>query len=155
MPIPRKPAFAMLVALSAQLALAQAAKPCTATEADKPAVAAVLRATYSAAGAEDLAAFDVLLAPGFYAFDGGRRFDGDSVMKLIIDLHAKGFKYEWSVPDPVVELDCNTAWVAYENKGSVTTPDGAKRDQAWLESAFLVKRDGRWLLRFFHSTRAQ
>ena len=60
----------------------------------------------------------------------------------------------WSVQEPVVEVDCNMAWITYVNKCSVTMPDGKKTDMKWLESAVLEKRDGKWLLRFFHSTRA-
>ena len=70
-------------------------------------------------------------------------------------MHNHGYKHVWSVPNPEIEVDCSTAWIAYENKGSLTTPDGMTQDRVCLESAFLVKHDLHWLLRFIHSTRVQ
>ena len=134
---------------------AQQTKTCSATDADKPAVADVLRTMYAVAMKNDVAGFDALIAPGFYMYDNGARFDGDTIMtKVMPEQYKKGYKYFWSVQEPVVEVDCNTAWITYVNKGSVTMPDGTKTDMSWLESAVSEKRDGRWLLRFFHSTRA-
>ena len=144
-----------VVTLSTQVAGAQPTKSCTASDADKPAVTETIQAMLDAGMSNDLAAFNKLLAPGFYAFDGGKRWEGDALVKLVIDMHKQGYKHVWSVTDPVVEVDCDTAWIAYQNKGSVTAPDGVKQDRAWLESAFLVKRDGHWLIRFFHSSRAE
>jgi len=96
-----------------------------------------------------------LLAPGFYMYDNGLRYEGDEIMTKVMPSYTqRGFKFVWSVQEPVVEVDCNTAWITYVNRGSITQPDGMKADQSWLESAVLEKRDGRWLLRFFHSTRA-
>ncbi len=127
-------------------------KTCTATEADKPAIARTLEKMFEAAMNNDIAAFDALVTPNFYTYDGGMRFDGDAILKLIIDRQKQGFKYLWTVPSPTIEIDCNTAWIAYVNKGSLTTPEGAKQDRTWLESAILTKQDSRWLIRFFHST---
>ncbi len=133
---------------------AQQTKACSATDADKPAVAEVLRTMYAFAMKNDVAGFDALIAPGFYMYDNGARFEGDEIMtKVMPEQYKKGFKYVWTVQEPVVEVDCNTAWITYVNKGSVTMPDGKKQDMNWLESAVLEKRGGRWLLRFFHSTR--
>jgi ketosteroid isomerase-like protein len=111
---------------------------------------------YAMAMKNDVAGFDALIAPGFYMYDNGKRFDGDEIMtKVMPEQYKKGYRYFWSVQEPVVEVDCNTAWITYVNKGSVTMPDGTKADMSWLESAVLEKRNGRWLLRFFHSTRAE
>ena len=145
----------LTTALSTHVAVTQQTKTCTATDADKPAITETVRTAFAAATNNDLAAFQALVAPGFYAFDGGRPYEGDALMKLIIEMHNQGYKHVWSVPNPEIEVDCNTAWIAYENKGSVTTPDGVKQDRVWLESAFLVKHDRHWQLRFVHSTRAQ
>ena len=133
---------------------AQQAKVCSATDADKPVVAETLRAMYAVAMKNDVAGFDALIAPGFYMYDNGHRYEGDEIMtKVMPGYTQKGFKFVWSVQEPVVEVDCNTAWITYVNKGSITQPDGTKADTSWLESAVLEKLNGRWLLRFFHSTR--
>jgi len=57
--------------------------------------------------------------------------------------------------DQIIEVDCNTVRIAYENRSSITSSDGVASGQVWLESGFLAKYDSRLLLRFFHSTRAQ
>jgi hypothetical protein len=87
---------------------------------------------FTAARADDVAKFDSVIAPGFYIFDVGARFSGDSIMDLIKAQHA--------------------AWIAYVNKGSVTDASGTV-NQNWLESAFLEKQTGTWKIVFMHSTR--
>ena len=145
----------LVVMMAGRAVVAQQTKACSATEADKPAVAEVLRTMYAVAMKNDVAGFDALIAPGFYMYDNGHRYEGDEIMTKVMPAYTqKGFKFVWSVQEPVVEVDCNTAWITYVNKGSITQPDGTKVDQSWLESAVLEKRAGRWLLRFFHSTRA-
>ncbi|WP_058187217.1 YybH family protein [Terracidiphilus gabretensis] len=145
---------AWVLMMAGRVAGAQQTKVCSATDADKPAVAETLRTMYGAAMKNDLAGFDALIAPGFYMYDNGHRYEGDEIMtKVMPGYTQKGFKFVWSVQEPVVEVDCNTAWITYVNKGSITRPDGTKADTSWLESAVLEKRNGRWLLRFFHSTR--
>ncbi|MDE3201903.1 MAG: nuclear transport factor 2 family protein [Acidobacteriota bacterium] len=106
-----------------------------------------------AAKTDDQAKFDSLILPGFYMYDGGKRFDGDAMMKLIKTLHGKGFRYDWNVTNPDVHIEGKTAWVAYVNRGSVTDPQGKVTMMSWLESGFLEKRDGVWKIAFLHSTR--
>lgn len=137
-------------------AMARQTRPCTASDADKPAIAAAVRNLFAAAEKDDVAAFDALLAPGYFMYDGGRRFDGDAILtKLLMEKQKQGYTWVWSVQDPQIEVDCTTAWIAYVNEGSLTAPDGKKQDLTWLESAFLEKRNGHWLLRFAQSMRAQ
>ena len=54
--------------------------------------------------------------------------------------------------EPEVHVSCNTAWIAYTNKGSITDSSGTM-NQKWLESAFLEKQAGSWKIVFMHSTR--
>jgi ketosteroid isomerase-like protein len=107
---------------------------------------------FAAALTDDVAKFDSVIASGFYIFDGGARFDGDSVMTFIKAQHAAGKRYEWNVTGPDVHISGDTAWVAYVNKGSITDASGTAK-QNWLESAFLEKRAGNWKIVFMHSTR--
>jgi Domain of unknown function (DUF4440) len=148
-------AFALTATmLLPQIASSQQRKVCSATDADKPEITKTIEGIFDAGMTNNLAAFDSLIAPNFYMYDGGKRYDGDALMRTLIDMKQHGYKYIWSVQDPSIEIDCNTAWVAYVNKGSTTTPDGIKKDRTWLESAVLVKQNGLWLVRFFHSTPA-
>jgi ketosteroid isomerase-like protein len=107
---------------------------------------------FTAALTDDVAKFDSVIASDFYIFDGGARFNGDTIMGLIKAQHAAGKRYEWNVTEPDVHISGDTAWIAYVNKGSITDASGTAK-QNWLESAFLEKRAGNWKIVFMHSTR--
>ena len=107
---------------------------------------------FTAARADNVAKFDSVIAPGFYIFDGGVRFNGDAIMPSIKAQHAAGKRYEWNVTEPDVHISGNTAWIAYVNKGSISDASGTV-NQNWLESAFLEKQAGIWKIVFMQSTR--
>jgi ketosteroid isomerase-like protein len=107
---------------------------------------------FAALANENTAKFQSITSPGFYIFDGGARFDGDSVLGLIKTLHAAGKRIEWRVTDPDIHIEGDTAWIAYVNKGRITDTSGTS-PQNWLESGFLKKSDGKWEIVFMHSTR--
>ena len=119
---------------------------------DQQQVVDTVSTIFTAARADDLAKFDSVIAPGFYIFDGGARFEGDAIMVLIKAQHAAGKRYEWNVTEPDVHISGNTAWIAYVNKGSISDASGTV-NQTWLESAFLEKQAGTWKIVFMHSTR--
>lgn len=121
--------------------------------ADEAQVVEAIKTMYIAATNDDLAQFNTVATPDFYAFDGGKRFTGDSLMELIKKLHADGSVYVWTVTDPEVHVSGDIAWVTYVNRGSVEDKSGRK-DLTWLESAVLRKDTGKWRIHFFHSTRA-
>jgi hypothetical protein len=127
------------------------AETCAPKTAPDP--ADTLKRMYAAAMKPDREAVLREFAPDFYAFDGGRRLSGTELADLATAAHAAGKTYAWSVEAPEVHLACDTAWVAYVNRGSVTDATGT-HPLTWLESAVLVWRDGAWKLSFFHSTRA-
>ena len=112
-----------------------------------------IKAIFAAAKADDTAKFNAIVVPGYYMFDNGMRFDGDAIMKLMSEAHAKGVRYDWVVTDPDVHINGDTAWAAYVNQGSVTDAQGKVTNVSWLESCILEKRDGAWRILFFHSTR--
>jgi len=119
---------------------------------DQKQVVDTVSAIFIAARADDVAKFDSVIASDFYIFDGGARFNGDSIMALIRAQHAAGKRYEWNVTEPDVHIRGNTAWIAYVNKGSITDASGTVK-QNWLESALLEKQAGTWKILFMHSTR--
>jgi hypothetical protein len=121
--------------------------------AEEQTVVDTIRSIFVAAKADDMAKFNAIVVPGYYMFDNGMRFDGDAIMKLIGEAHAKGMRYDWNVTDPDVHISGNTAWVAYVNQGSITDAQGKETNVSWLESCILEKRDGVWRILFFHSTR--
>jgi hypothetical protein len=73
-------------------------------------------------------------------------------MDLVKSSHAKGWSGDWTVYDPEVHIDCNLAWIAYVNRGNFERPS-EKKEIVWLESAILEYAQGRWRIRFLHSTK--
>jgi hypothetical protein len=123
-----------------------------ALSADQAQVVDAVKGIFAAAAVDDLARFHAEVAPGFYIYDTGVRFDGDAIMALIKAEHAKGRRYEWNVTEPDVHVMGDSAWIAYVNKGSMTD-DSVTKAQSWLESAFLERRGEVWKIVFMHSTR--
>jgi ketosteroid isomerase-like protein len=121
--------------------------------AEHDAVVQTLKTMHVAATKDDLDLFHSVAAPDFYAFDNGHRFEGDALMRFVKQLHAKGMVYIWTVDDTSVHTVSDTAWITYTNRGSIKDPAGSVIAMKWLESAILQKANGRWLIRFFHSTR--
>jgi ketosteroid isomerase-like protein len=107
---------------------------------------------FAALQTDDAAKMNSVIAPDFYVFDGGARFNADAIMALMKGLHAAGKRYEWSVTEPDVHISGDSAWIAYVNQGSITDSSG-RVSQQWLESAFLEKQAGTWKILFMHSTR--
>jgi ketosteroid isomerase-like protein len=107
---------------------------------------------FTALQTDDAAKFNSVIAPAFYMFDGGARFNGETIMALIKAQQVAGKRYEWSVTKPDIHISGDTAWIAYVNEGSITDASG-RANQQWLESAFLEKQAGTWKILFIHSTR--
>jgi len=133
--------------------LAEDRAVCDSTPVDQTAVVETMRAMYAAATADDLEKMHSVTTADFYAFDGGKRLDGDALFQLVKSAHAGGTVFVWTVTEPEVHLSCNVAWISYVNQGSVKNASGTTK-VTWLESAVLVKEKGAWRIRFFHSTRA-
>jgi hypothetical protein len=140
-------AFALM--FSANVSTARAQQKLTAEQTQ---IVDTVSTIFTAARADDLAQFDSVIGSDFYIFDGGARFNGDSVMAFIKAQHLAGKRYEWNVTEPDIHISGNTAWIAYINKGSTTDASGTV-NQNWLESAFLEKQAGTWKIVFMHSTR--
>jgi len=119
---------------------------------DQEQVVDAMRTLYVAATNDDLALFHSIVAPGFYAYDIGKRFTGDELMATIKSAHETGVVFAWRVAEPEVRVEGSLAWITYVNRGSITDASGA-RDVTWLESAVLQKEKDRWRIQFLHSTR--
>jgi len=141
--------LAPLVALSGvSVALGRTCAP-----EHKEAVVDVVNQFFEAASHDDENLFKEILAPDFYAFDNGKRFDGMQLPQLLKAAHGAGKTYAWSVNDPEVHMTCDWAWVTYTNRGSAGDPAGTQ-PMSWLESMVLHYQGQRWHIRFLHSTRA-
>jgi hypothetical protein len=148
----RRTAALLAIVVSTNAALAADSAGCQASQADTTQVIEAMRTMYAAAATEDLARFHSVASAKFYAFDGGKRFDGDALMDTVKRLHAAGSIYVWNVTEPEAHVTCSLAWITYTNRGSVQNASGTK-DLVWLESAVLEKEAGVWRVLFLHSTR--
>lgn len=132
-------------------AAAEPQSSCPPDNAD--AVAETMREMYAALTADDEVRLKMIFAPGFYAFDAGKRFDGMALAELVKDAHKAGKTFVWTVTEPDVHVNCDWAWITYVNRGSVGDAS-ASQPAIWLESAVLHYETGRWRIAFFHSARA-
>ena len=121
-------------------------------EGDEEKVIESIRLMFVALENDDVAKFQTVTSPDFYAFDAGERFSGDELMALVKKAHSDGKIYVWKVTEPEVHIDATTAWITYVNRGSLEDKSG-KQNLSWLESAVLRKQNGAWRIHFFHSTR--
>ena len=142
--------IAIALTLSASIATAGAEQKHLTAEQTK--IADTVSTIFIAARADDVAKFDSVIASDSYIFDGGARFNRNSIMSLIKAQHVASKRYELNVTEPDVHISGNTAWIAYINQGRITDPSGTL-NQNWLESAFLQKQAGVWKIVFMHSTR--
>jgi ketosteroid isomerase-like protein len=147
------PAFFGIVALVLTLILPgmAAEQPPTATS-DKAQVVETMRSLFASLAADDIPKLHTIIAPDFYAFDAGARFTGDALIDLIKKAHAAGKVYVWTVNEPEVHIDGETAWITYLNRGSIKDSSETK-NVSWLESAILRQEGGNWRIQFLHSTR--
>lgn len=129
--------------------------PAQAQEPDRAEIRQTLQDFFAAARSDDIVKFASLTTPDFHAFDGGAKFAGDELMRLIVRKHAEGWVFEWNLQEPHIGLHGDVAWASWLNVGSVREPGGTATEQTWQESAFLRRREGRWLIEFFHSSRAK
>ncbi|MBS0335152.1 MAG: nuclear transport factor 2 family protein [Proteobacteria bacterium] len=143
--------LALALGLAAVVSAARAAPVCAPAGSDK-AVEAVVQAWFEAGRHDDLAAIAGLQGKGFYAFDGGERFDGLRLAETLKTMHASGATIVWNLHDMEVHAGCDQAWASWINTGSASM--GGKTQQVvWLESAVLRWSDGRWRMVFLHSAR--
>ena len=114
-------------------------------------VVASVETMFRAAARNDPKMFDSVTTAGFYLFDAGSRFNGNSILAVIQRLKASGKRFEWNVMEADVHIDGNSAWIAYVDRGSMIQATGITKME-WLESAFLSKQAGQWKLAFMQST---
>ncbi len=146
-----------MLALTALSAILSAGYPCFAAPRCAPAdsAAQVVQTAvdlFAATKAEDAARFRALTTADFHAYDGGKRFDGLGLLDLIKGATAQGRRFDWTVQDTEVHIDCTTATLVYVNRGAVGDVK-AMTPMTWLESDMLRWENGRWKIAFLHSTR--
>jgi ketosteroid isomerase-like protein len=119
---------------------------------DQSQIVDTVNTIFTAIQSDDAAKLNSVIAPDFYIFDGGKRFNAEQVMAIFKAQHLAGKRYEWNVTEPDIHISGNTAWIAYVNDGSISDSSGHVHQQ-WLESGFLEKQAGTWKVVFMQSTR--
>ncbi len=126
----------------------------TCPKPDPAAVVKTMTDMFAALTVDDGAKLAVIFTRDAVEFDGGKRFADSELWDLIKTVHAKGIRLVWSVQDPDVHFACDTAWIDYINRGSLS--DGKTATTVtWLESAVLVHGKTGWLIRFCTRRRCQ
>ncbi|WP_293385603.1 nuclear transport factor 2 family protein [Phenylobacterium sp.] len=148
----RRGLLTLALVVCAVAGVARAAPTCAPRGASKD-VEAVVRGWFGAFARDDYAAGYALQAPGFYAYDNGKRFDGTALGELLRGAKASGTRVEWNIGKVDVHLSCDLAWAAWVNTGASGKAGGAMAPVTWLESAVLRYQDGRWRMEFLHSGR--
>lgn len=148
-----------LLAISGAVAVAAgttaaAAERCAPLVNAPAAVTQAVRDFFAALTKDDAKAYAAITTSDFFAYDGGVDMPGDTLLKIVVDGHAKGSTYVWTVNEARVEAVCDLATIAYINRGSVKDAAG-DHPVVWLESAVLRYDEGRWRVAFLHSTRAK
>src|SRR5258708_33355243 len=87
--------FAFAVLFSANVSTASAQQKLL--TADQTQIVNTVSVIFAAARTDDVAKFDSVIAPDFYIYDGGVRFNGDTVMALIKAQHAASKRCAWEV----------------------------------------------------------
>ncbi len=120
---------------------------------DEASAVRTIQDLYAALASDDVDAAGRLFAADFHAFDAGKPFTGPGLLGLVKEARAAGKKFVWNVTSPQTHLACDVAWLAWENRGSIT--EGAnKQEVVWHESAVLRWSGAAWRIAFFHSSRA-
>ncbi len=95
--------------------------------------------------------FESRIAPGFYVYGAGARFQGDTIFQAVQQIKAAGATFTWNVTSSDIHVQWRTAWISYVDKGAKTTATGTVPLE-WFESACLVKRSKLRVLEFMQST---
>jgi hypothetical protein len=74
---------AILIAGILAASASPASSACAGNSTDQAQVAKAVRIMYGGATTDDLGKLHTVAAPDFYAFDGGERYDGDALMKMV------------------------------------------------------------------------
>ena len=142
----------MRMRIAAGFVLVLALAPVVRASSAEEEIVGAVRAMYDALGRDDATLLGRVTAPDFHAIDGGERMTGAELLELVRAAHSHGATYVWKVTEHAVQLESDTAWVTWVNRGSIGDAEET-RAVTWLESAVLSRVDDTWRIRFLHSTR--
>ncbi len=124
--------------------------PCAVKASDTQAIDETIQSLYAALAKDE--ALDGIVGPGFYAFEGDKRFTGPELSAVIRQTHAAGRVLVWNLGPLDIHAGCEVAWAAWENHGAAGDA-AATKPVTWYESAGLHRDGSRWVIDFLHAHR--
>src|SRR3569833_2309615 len=95
-----------IMVICADCGAATPSSGCVDSATSRDGVVAAAAEMFAALRTDDLDRFQMIVAPVFYAFDAGRRFDGNGLAVFVKEAHAKGMRFTWSITEPTVHMGC-------------------------------------------------
>ena len=88
----------------------------------------------------------------FLLLEGGEVWNMDTLVNKISPRKNSGIQRVNKFEFIRTEQNGNIAWVSYHNRADFSLND-KKQTVKWLESAVLIKENGRWKIKLLHSTK--
>lgn len=88
----------------------------------------------------------------FLLLEDGEVWNMDTLISMIAPMKGRNFKRVNRFSFIATEQKGDIAWVSYHNT-AVFTVNERQQTRDWLESAVLVRQEGRWKIKLLHSTR--
>lgn len=106
-----------------------------------------------------LANFEINKISDFYTEDfllleSGHIWNTDSIIRILSSAKSKLRKYKRTNNFEFLSVKIfeNRAWLAFHNTATIISPNQERKYRRWLESAVLVKEEGRWKIELLHSS---
>jgi hypothetical protein len=120
------------------------------TQAKKEELQKIITDYFNALSKKDTIALRSLTTSNFVLFDEGVVYNNQTAVKAMAE--RKPFKVSFVFDSVNVHMDKKDASVYYFRKADYVLDDTAHMSAKFLESATFNKEDGKWKLRFLHST---
>ena len=99
---------------------------------------------------QDLNKLNSLTTNDFMLFEDGRIWTNDSLVRT--NPKIRSIQRNWTFDFIKVDMDNLSGDIIYYNHGDFVINDTIQRKREWLESAAFKKVDGKWKLKFLHSS---
>ena len=98
----------------------------------------------------DLVKMNEVTTTDFFLFEDGKVFNNDSLVNFLNSFSK--FSINYKIDYLKINVDNNSGYMIYLNRGEMILNDTTKLTINWLESATFKKVADKWKLEFLHST---
>ena len=95
-----------------------------------------------------------VITDDFFIYEMGKKYSMEELIQLFHTQNRKWISTDWKLSEFRVSLDQNSAHASYVNTGVFYYQEDGKKfrsDLKWLESVYMVKRNGQWKIKFLQS----